>query len=64
VQPQRFIIGKDASPESTIATLQAKLAALAFHVEERSWLNSIDGMSTGNTAPEARTQALSASAVG
>ncbi len=64
MQPQRFINGKDASPESTIATLQAKRTALVFHVEERSWLNPIDGMSTDNTAPEARTQALSASAVG
>ena len=36
--------GKDASLESTIATQQVKLAALGFHVEERSWLNPIDGI--------------------
>ena len=41
---QSFIPGKDASLESTIATLQGKLAALGFHVEERSWLNPVDGI--------------------
>jgi ribosomal protein S12 methylthiotransferase accessory factor len=44
MQTQSFIIGKDASLESTIATLQGKLGALGFHVEERSWLNPIDGI--------------------
>jgi len=38
---ESFIAGKDASLESTIDTLQAKLAALGFHVEERSWLNPV-----------------------
>jgi ribosomal protein S12 methylthiotransferase accessory factor len=44
MQTQSFIIGKDASLESTIATLQGKLEALGFHVEERSWLNPVDGI--------------------
>jgi ribosomal protein S12 methylthiotransferase accessory factor YcaO len=44
MQTQSFILGKDASLESTIATLQGKLAALGFQVEERSWLNPIDGL--------------------
>jgi len=44
MQTESFIVGKDASLESTIATLQAKLAALDFHVEERSWLNPVDGI--------------------
>ncbi|MDO8284057.1 MAG: YcaO-like family protein, partial [Rhodoferax sp.] len=39
-----FIIGKDASLEFSINTMQAKLAALGFHIEERSWLNPIDGI--------------------
>jgi len=38
---ESFIPGKDASLEATIATLQARLAALGFHVEERSWLNPV-----------------------
>jgi len=38
---ESFIAGKDASLESTINTLQTKLAALGFHVEERSWLNPV-----------------------
>ena len=41
---QHFIPGKDASLESTIATLTGKLAALGFHIEERSWLNPVDGI--------------------
>ena len=39
-----FIPGKDASLESTIETLTAKLLALGFHIEERSWLNPVDGI--------------------
>jgi ribosomal protein S12 methylthiotransferase accessory factor len=38
---ESFIPGKDASLESTIATLQSRLAALGLHVEERSWLNPV-----------------------
>ena len=41
---ESFIVGKDASLESTIASMQAKLQALGFQVEERSWLNPIDGI--------------------
>lgn len=39
-----FIPGKDAALETTIETLQARLAALGFHVEERSWLNPVDNI--------------------
>ncbi|MFA7243387.1 MAG: 30S ribosomal protein S12 methylthiotransferase accessory factor YcaO [Sulfuricellaceae bacterium] len=38
---ESFIAGKDASLETTISTLQARLEALGFHVEERSWLNPV-----------------------
>jgi ribosomal protein S12 methylthiotransferase accessory factor len=41
---ESFIAGKDASLESSINTMQAKLAGLGFHVEERSWLNPVDGV--------------------
>lgn len=41
---ESFIAGKDASLESSIAAMQAKLDALDFHVEERSWLNPVDGI--------------------
>jgi len=43
-QTESFIPGKDASLESSIATMQGKLDALGFHVEERSWLNPVDGV--------------------
>ena len=39
-----FIPSKDASLESSIATLQAKLLALNIRVEEQSWLNEIEGI--------------------
>ena len=39
-----FIPGKDASLESTINTLQAKLQARGFHIEEKSWLNPVEGI--------------------
>ena len=39
---ETFIPSKDASLESSIRTLHAKLEALGFHVEERSWLNEIE----------------------
>ena len=39
-----FIPGKDASLESSIAAMQTKLADLGFSVEERSWLNPVDGV--------------------
>ncbi len=41
---QSFIAGKDASLESSIAAMQARLADLGFAVEERSWLNPVDGI--------------------
>ena len=39
-----FIPGKDASLESTIATMQAKLAARGFHLDESSLLHEVDGI--------------------
>ena len=41
---ETFIPSKDASLEYSISTLQGKLLALGFHVEERSWLNEIEGI--------------------
>ena len=41
---ETFIPSKDASLESSIATLQAKLLALNIHVIEQSWLNEIEGI--------------------
>ncbi|WP_395827602.1 30S ribosomal protein S12 methylthiotransferase accessory factor YcaO [Collimonas sp.] len=39
-----FIPGKDASLESSISSMQAKLERLGFQIEERSWLNPVDGV--------------------
>jgi ribosomal protein S12 methylthiotransferase accessory factor len=39
-----YIPGKDAALESTISTLQGRLQHLGFHIEERSWLNPVDGV--------------------
>jgi ribosomal protein S12 methylthiotransferase accessory factor len=39
-----FIPGKDAALESTIATMQEKLAARGFHLNESSLLHEIDGI--------------------
>jgi len=44
MQSETFIAGKDASLEASIASMQGKLAALGFHVEERSWLNPVAGI--------------------
>ena len=41
---ETFIPSKDASLESSISTLLAKLQAIGFHVEERSWLNEIENI--------------------
>ncbi len=41
---ENFIPGKDASLESTINTLQARLQGLGFHIEEHSWLNPVEGI--------------------
>lgn len=39
-----FIAGKDAALETSIATMQQRLARLGFHVEEHSWLNPVEGI--------------------
>ncbi len=44
MQTESFIPGKDASLESSIVSMQGKLDKLGFHVEERSWLNPVDGV--------------------
>ena len=44
MQNEHFIAGKDASLEHSITTMQGKLAALGFVVEERSWLNPVDNV--------------------
>ena len=44
MQNEHFIPGKDASLETTITSMQAKLAALGFEVEECSWLNPVDNV--------------------
>ncbi|MDD2948962.1 MAG: YcaO-like family protein, partial [Rugosibacter sp.] len=41
---ETFIPSKDASLESSIATLLGKLDAIGFHVIERSWLNEIENI--------------------
>ena len=41
---EHFIAGKDASLETTIATLEQHLANAGFHVEERSWLNPVENI--------------------
>jgi ribosomal protein S12 methylthiotransferase accessory factor len=41
---ETFIPSKDASLESSISTLQGKLAALDIHIEEKSWLNEVEGI--------------------
>jgi ribosomal protein S12 methylthiotransferase accessory factor len=41
---EHFIAGKDASLEHSIASMQARLAASGFDVEECSWLNPVDNV--------------------
>ncbi len=41
---ETFIPSKDASLESSIATLLGKLDAVGFHIIERSWLNEIENI--------------------
>jgi ribosomal protein S12 methylthiotransferase accessory factor len=41
---EHFIPGKDASLEQSIASMQAKLAARGFDIEECSWLNPVDNV--------------------
>jgi ribosomal protein S12 methylthiotransferase accessory factor len=44
VNPQSYIPGKDAPLEATIQTLQAKLQSMGFHIEEKNWLNPVEGI--------------------
>ena len=44
MQTESFIPGKDASLESTIRTMQAKLATRGFVLNESSWLNEIESI--------------------
>ncbi len=44
MKTESFIPGKDASLESTIATMQKKLAARGFHLNESSLLHEVDGI--------------------
>lgn len=44
MQSESFTPGKDASLEHSISTMRGKLVALGFDVEERSWLNPVDGI--------------------
>ena len=41
---EHFIAGKDASLESSINRMQQRLAEIGFVVEERSWLNPLEGI--------------------
>ena len=44
MQTESFIPGKDVSLESTISTMQAKLAARGFRLDESSWLNPVEAI--------------------
>lgn len=44
MQTESFIPGKDVSLESTIRTMQAKLAARGFTLDESSWLNPVEAI--------------------
>jgi ribosomal protein S12 methylthiotransferase accessory factor len=44
MQQEHFIPGKDASLEYSISSMQAKLAARGFDIEECSWLNPVDNV--------------------
>jgi ribosomal protein S12 methylthiotransferase accessory factor len=41
---ETFIAGKDAALETSIAAMRHTLAQLGFHIEERSWLNPVEGV--------------------
>lgn len=41
---ETFIAGKDASLEHSIGSMQDKLAARGFNIEECSWLNPVQGV--------------------
>jgi ribosomal protein S12 methylthiotransferase accessory factor len=42
--PETFIPSKDASLESTIATMQQKLSSRGFNLDESSWLNPVESI--------------------
>ena len=44
MQNEHFIPGKDASLEHSITSMQAKLSARGFDIEECSWLNPVDSV--------------------
>ena len=44
MQTETFIPGNDAALESTIATMQQKLGARGFHLDESSWLNPVESI--------------------
>ena len=44
MQTEHFIPGKDASLEHSITSMQAKLSARGFDIEECSWLNPVDSV--------------------
>lgn len=44
MQTEHFIPGKDASLEHSISSMQAKLTARGFDIEECSWLNPVDNV--------------------
>lgn len=44
MKTETFIPGKDASLEATIATMQQKLAARGFFLDESSWLNPVESI--------------------
>ncbi len=44
MQTEHFIVGKDASLEFSIQSMQEKLLSRGFHIEERSWLNPVEGV--------------------
>ena len=41
---ENYIVGKDASLESSIASMQGKLKKLGFNIQEHSWLNPVEGV--------------------
>ena len=41
---ETFIPSKDASLESTIATMQQKLSSRGFDLDESSWLNPVESI--------------------
>lgn len=44
MHPESYIAGKDASLESTIATMKSRLETIGFDIKECSWLNPVEGV--------------------